>query len=116
MATKNIKLFDNNKSCGLDGIHPRQLRELVDHVSGPIGKILHQSIKDEMKWNEMKMKWKFISWLIGFTKIYELWLFYNSWLLQLHTDNQMGDHSISLRLVKENGHPSIFFFFFSFYM
>ena len=37
-------------------------------------------------------------------KIYELWLFYNSRLLQLHTNNQMGDHSISLRLVKENGH------------
>ena len=37
--------------------------------------------------------------------------FYNSRLLQLHTNNQMRDHSISLRLVKENGHPSIIFFF-----
>ena len=57
MAAKNIKLFDNNKSCGLDGIHPRQLRELVDHVSGPIGKILHQSIKDE-KHEKLPTDWK----------------------------------------------------------
>ena len=47
MVGKKIKLFDNNKSCGLIGIHPHQLRELVNHVSNLIAKILNQSFKDE---------------------------------------------------------------------
>ena len=37
MVAKNIGLFEyNKKACGLDGMHPRQLRELVDHVSAPL--------------------------------------------------------------------------------
>ena len=49
-----IGLFDNNKACGLDGMHPRQLRELVDHVSAPIARILNQSLQD----GKLPLDWK----------------------------------------------------------
>ena len=48
MVSKNIKALDKNKACGLDGTSPRLLRELVDHVSESIVKILNQSLKDKM--------------------------------------------------------------------
>ena len=48
MVSKKIKSLDKNKACGLDGINSRLLRELVDHVSEPIAKILNQSLKDKM--------------------------------------------------------------------
>ena len=54
MVAKKIKVLDKNKACGLDGIHPRQLRELVDHVSEPIAKILNQSLKDKI----LPVDWK----------------------------------------------------------
>ena len=48
MVSKKIKALDKNKACGLDGINPRLLQELVDHVSVPISKILNRSLKDKM--------------------------------------------------------------------
>ena len=45
-VAKKIISLDNSKACGLDGIHPRQLQELVNHVSGPIAKIINRSLKD----------------------------------------------------------------------
>ena len=54
MVSKKIKALDKNKACGLDGINPRQLQELVDYVSEPIAKILNQSLKDKM----LPLDWK----------------------------------------------------------
>ena len=54
MVAKKIKALDKSKACGLDGIHPRQLRELVDCVSEPIAKILNRSLKDKM----LPVDWK----------------------------------------------------------
>ena len=46
MGKTEINKMNVNKSCGPDAIHPRLVKELVDHISEPIALMLNKSVKE----------------------------------------------------------------------
>ena len=45
MVAKKIKAMKDNKSCGVDGIPPKLLMEIVEQISIPLARVFNLSLK-----------------------------------------------------------------------
>ena len=54
MVAMEIRDVEVNKSPGLDGIHPKLLLELIEHISIPLATVFNLSLEEGM----VPIKWK----------------------------------------------------------
>ena len=55
MIEKKIKTMKDNKSPGVDGIPPKLLKEIVEHISTPLAKVFNLSLEEGIvpaEWKE----------------------------------------------------------------
>ena len=54
MIAKKIKKMKDNKSPGVDGIPPKQLKEIVEQISTPLAKLFNLSLGEGIVLSEWK--------------------------------------------------------------